>query len=142
MKYIIFWLRRFVMMYGILMICTFFMCLFLNPSSELPVVSFFGKMLVFTVLGCATLIVYHSKEELTKQEWWKRTILHTLLLEVVLLPLARYWEFWYGMKDAVEYALFILLGKILWHLIDYGINAKTAAEINEGILARRKQLGE
>ena len=142
MKHIIFWLRRFVMVYGILMICTFFMCLFLNPSSELPVVSFFGKMLVFTVLGCATLVVYVSKEELTKRAWWQRTILHALLLEAVLLPLARYWEFWYGRKDAVEYALFILFGKILWHLIDYGINAKTAAEINEGILARRKQLGK
>ena len=29
MKDIMFWIRRFIMIYGIIMICTFFMCLFL-----------------------------------------------------------------------------------------------------------------
>jgi hypothetical protein len=36
----------------------------------------------------ATLIVYYSKEELTRKEWWCRTILHFVILEVVYLPLA------------------------------------------------------
>ena len=137
MKDILFWARRFVMLYGIIMICTFFMCLFFNPTSELPVVSFFGRIIIFTLVGMATLIVYYSKEELTRQKWWCRTILHFVLLEVVYLPLAHHWHFWYGKLDAIIYASFILAAKILWHLSDYGLNAKTASEINEQIRKRR-----
>lgn len=139
MKDILFWLRRFVMVYGIIMICTFFMCLFFNPTSELLVVSFFGRIIVFTLLGMVTLIVYHSKEELSPRAWWCRTILHLVVLEAVYLPLAHHWHFWYGKLDAVIYASFILAAKILWHLIDYGISARTASEINEKIRKRRRE---
>lgn len=137
MRDIMFWLRRFVQIYGIIMICTFFMCLLFNPTSELPVVSFFGRIIIFTLLGMMTLLVYYSKEELTQREWWIRTVLHFVILEAVYLPLAHHWEFWYGKLDAVIYASFILVAKILWHLIDYGISAKTASQINEKIRKRR-----
>lgn len=139
MKEILFWIRRFVMVYGIIMICTFFMCLFFNPTSELPVVSFFGRIIIFTVLAMTSLVVYYSKDELTKKQWWIRTILHTIVLEVVLLPLAHHWEFWYNELDGIIYASFILAGKILWHLIDFGIRAKTAAQINEKIRKRKME---
>lgn len=33
--------------------------------------------------------------------------------------------------------IIFLAAKILWHLIDYGLNAKTASEINEQIRKRR-----
>lgn len=66
MKNIILWVRRFVMIYGIIMICTFFMCLLFNPTSQLPVVAFFGRIIVFTLLGMATMVVYYSKDELTR----------------------------------------------------------------------------
>lgn len=140
MKDIMFWVRRFVMIYGIIMICTFFMCLFFNPTSQLPVVSFFGRIIIFTLLGMATLIVYYSKEELTQRQWWIRTVLHLVILEAIFLPLAHHWEFWYGKLDAVIYALFILIAKVLWVLIDYGITAKTASDINEEIRKRKKKL--
>ena len=140
MKDIMFWVRRFVMIYGIIMICTFFMCLFFNPTSQLPVVSFFGRIIIFTLLGMATLIVYYSKEELTQRQWWIRTVLHLMILEAIFLPLAHHWEFWYGKLDAVIYASFILIAKVLWVLIDYGITAKTASDINEEIRKRKKKL--
>ena len=43
MKKIEFWLHRFVFVYGLVMLSTFFMCLLFNPTSELPVVRFFGR---------------------------------------------------------------------------------------------------
>ena len=138
MKNIILWVRRFVMLYGIIMICTFFMCLLFNPTSQLPVVAFFGRIIVFTLLGMATMVVYYSKDELTKGAWLGRTILHLLVLEAVFMPLAHHWNFWYGKLDAVIYASFIVLAKVLWHLIDYGIRARTASEINEKIRERRR----
>mgnify|MGYP006871595500 FL=1 len=138
MKNIILWVRRFVMIYGIIMICTFFMCLLFNPTSQLPVVAFFGRIIVFTLLGMATMVAYYSRDELTKGAWLGRTILHLLVLEAVFMSLAHHWNFWYGKLDAVIYALFIVLAKVLWHLIDYGISARTASEINEKIRERRR----
>lgn len=138
MKKIMFWLHRFVMAYGIIMLSTFFMCLFFNPTSELPVVTFFGRCILLTLVCMATLVVYYSKRELTLGGWWFRTILHWVLLEVILLPLAHHWEFWYGSLDAVIYASFILAAKILWHLIDFGQSIRTATEVNKQLLGRRQ----
>ena len=144
MKKIVFWLHRFVVAYGIIMLSTFFMCLFFNPTSELQVVSFFGRCILFTLVCMSTLVVYYSKTELTFGGWWIRTILHAVLLEAVLLPLAHHWEFWYGPLDAVIYASFILAAKILWHLIDFGQSVRTATQINEQLRRRnnRQKKGE
>ena len=140
MKNITLWVRRYVTVYGIIMLCTFFMCLLFNPASELPVVTFFGRIMVFTLIALLSLIVYYSREELTVKAWWVRTVLHLLLLEAVLLPLAHSWGFWQSGQDILIYAGFILLAKALWHLADYSLNAKTAAQINERI--RRNRLDQ
>ena len=134
MKKIVFWLHHFVVAYGIIMLSTFFMCLLFNPTSELPAVSFFGRCILFTLVCMATLVIYYSKTELTLKNWWIRTILHTILLETVLLPLAHHWKFWYGPLDAIIYAGFILAAKILWHLIYFGQSIRTATQINEQLL--------
>ena len=137
MKNITLWVRRYVTVYGIIMLCTFFMCLLFNPASELPVVIFFGRIMVFTLITLLSLGVYYSKEELTVKAWWVRTVLHLLLLEGVLLPLAHHWGFWHSGPDILIYAGFILLAKVLWHLVDFGLNAKAAAQINERIRRNR-----
>lgn len=79
------------------------------------------------------LAVYYSKEELSQKAWWIRTILHLLLLEIILLPLAHHWQFWFDAEDAVVYAIFILIGKVFWHIVDYSKNVKTAADVNKNL---------
>ena len=140
MKNIMLWVRRYVTVYGIIMLCTFFMCLLFNPTSQLPVVSYFGRILVFTLLSLLSLVVYYSRDELTPKGWWLRTALHALLLEAMLLPLAHRWGFWHSGPDIIIYAAFILLAKVFWHLVDYGISARTAAQINQRI--RENRLGK
>ena len=142
MKRLSFWLNRFILAYGIIMLGTFFMCLIFNPTSELPVVLFFGRCIVLTLVCMATLAVYYTKSELSRLSWWARTILHALLLEAVLLPLAHYWGFWYGKKDALIYASFILGAKIVWHVVDYWQSMRVANEVNEELLRRRIRQNE
>ena len=137
MKKIEFWLHRFVFVYGLVMLSTFFMCLLFNPTSELPVVSFFGRCILLTLVSMGTLIVYASNEELTNRAWWFRTILHAALLEVILLLLAHSWGFWYNALDGVIYGSVILAAKILWHLIDFGQSFYTATQLNEQIRQRK-----
>ena len=137
MKNITLWMRRYATIYGIIMLCTFFMCLLFNPASELQVVTYFGRIMVFTLIALLSLAVYYSKEELSVKAWWVRSVLHLLLLEAVLLPLAHYWGFWQSGTDILIYAVFILLAEALWHLVDYSLSAKTAAQINERIRKNR-----
>ena len=139
MKKLVLWMNRFVLVYGIIMLGTFFMCLVFNPTSQLPVVSFFGRCIVLTLVCMATLIVYYSRGELSPRAWWVRTVLHTLVLEAALLPLAHHWGFWYGPLDAVIYAGFILAAKALWHLIDFGRSVRTASELNRQLTRRREE---
>ena len=48
-----------------------------------------------------------------------------------------YWGFWQSGADMLIYEGFILLAEALWHLADYVLNAKTAAQINERIRKNR-----
>ena len=85
-------------------------------------------------------MAYYSKEELSQKAWWIRTILHLLLLEIILLPLAHHWQFWFDAEDAVVYAIFILIGKVFWHIVDYSKNVKTAADVNKKLKERRNNM--
>ena len=67
MKKIEFWLHRFVFVYGLIMLSTFFMCLLFNPTSELPVVTFFGRCILLTLVSMLTLLIYTSGEELSNR---------------------------------------------------------------------------
>ena len=96
------------------------MCLLFNPTSELPVVTFFGRCILLTLVSMLTLLIYTSGEELSNRAWWARTFLHAILLEAVLLPLAHNWGFWYNTLDGLIYGTFILTAKVMWHLIDFG----------------------
>ena len=134
------WMKRYVTLCGILMICSFFMCLFFDPTRKLNLVTYFGQCLLLAFIALASLAVYYSKEELSQKAWWIRTILHLLLLEIILLPLAHHWQFWFDAEDAVVYAIFILIGKVFWHIVDYSKNVKTAADVNKKLKERRNNI--
>lgn len=134
------WVKRYVTLCGILMICSFFMCLFFDPTRKLNLVTYFGQCLLLAFIALASLAVYYSKEELSQKAWWIRTILHLLLLEIILLPLAHHWQFWFDARDAVVYAIFILIGKVFWHIVDYSKNVKTAADVNRRLKERRNNM--
>ena len=134
------WVKRYVTLCGILMICSFFMCLFFDPTRKLNLVTYFGQCLLLALIALASLAVYYSKDELSQKAWWLRTILHLLLLEIILLPLAHHWKFWFDAEDAVIYAIFILIGKVFWHIVDYSKNVKTAADVNRRLKERRNNM--
>lgn len=132
-------LKRYIMVCGIIMIVSFFMSLFFGQGISVYIVTYLGQCMLFAFIAVTSLFVYYSKNELTQKQWWVRTCLHLLVLEVVLIPIAHYWHFWYSPIDAVIYAVFILLGKGLWHLVDFGFSVKTAADINRLIRNRKRK---
>lgn len=76
---------------------------------------------------------------MSNRAWWTRTILHAILLEAVLLPLAHNWGFWYNTLDGLIYGTFILAAKVMWHLIDFGQSFYMAAALNEQIRKRKRE---
>lgn len=139
MKKVIPVIKRYIMVCGIIMIVSFFMSLLFGQGTVMNIVTYLGQCMLFAFIAVMSLFVYYSPNELTQKQWWIRTFLHLLLLETVLLPIAHYWHFWYSATDAMIYAGFILLGKLLWHLVDFGFSVKTAADINRQIRSRKKE---
>lgn len=131
-------IKRYIMVCGIIMIVSFFMSLLFGQGTEMNIVIYLGQCMLFALIAIMSIFVYYSKNELTQKQWWVRTFLHLLVLEAVLLPIAHYWHFWYSPTDAMIYAVFILLGKTIWHLVDFGVSVKAAADINQLIRSRRK----
>lgn len=138
MKYIIPVVKRYIMFCGIIMIVSFYMSLLFGQGITMNIVSYMGQCMLFAFIAVMSIFVYYSKDELTQKQWWIRTALHLLVLEAVLLPIAYQWHFWYSSTDEVIYAVFILLGKVLWHLVDFGFSMKTAADVNRLIRERRR----
>ena len=124
--------------YTKIMIVSFFMSLLFGQGTVMNIVTYLGQCMLFALIAVLSLFVYHSESELTQKQWWVRTFLHLLLLEAVLIPIAYCWHFCYSPTDAVIYAIFILFGKMLWHLVDFGFSVKTAADINKFIRNRKK----
>lgn len=131
-------IKRYIMVCGIIMIISFFMSLLFGQGTVMNIVIYLGQCMLFALIAVMSTFVYYSKNELTQKQWWVRTFLHLLVLEAVLLPIAHYWHFWYNLTDAMIYAVFILLGKTIWHLVDFGVSVKAAADINQLIRSRRK----
>lgn len=80
--------------------------------------------------------MYHFStiDELKKTAYAKADQYHS----EYLMQIAHCWHFWLSPADAVIYAVFILFGKIVWHMVDFGISMKTAAEINRLIRNRKR----
>lgn len=139
MRKVISVIRRYIMVCGIIMIVSFCMCSLFGQGTVMNIAVYMGQCMLFALIAVLSVFVYYSKEELTQKQWWGRTVLHLIVLEVVLLPIAHCWHFWYSPADAMIYAVFILLGKIAWHVVDFGVSVKAAADINRLIRNRKRK---
>ena len=126
------------MVCGIIMFASFFMCSLFGQGTVMNIAVYMGQCMLFALVAELSVLVYYSREELTQRQWWIRTIIHLVILEAVLLPIAHCWHFWYSPIDAAIYSVFILFGKIVWHMVDFGVSVKTATDINQLIRNRKK----
>lgn len=54
------WIKKYVTLCGVLMICSFFMCLFFDPTRKLNLFTYFGQCLLLALIALASLAVYYS----------------------------------------------------------------------------------
>lgn len=48
--------------------------------------------------------------------------------------------FFFIIRMQLRYAIFILIGKVFWHIVDYSKKVKTAADVNRRLKEKRNNM--
>ena len=134
-------LKRFVVIYGLTMLASFGFCLVFNPGVTVNVVDYFGACILFSALADATSLVYLSRHELSGREWWIRTVIQCILLELVLLPAGYYIGMWRGLTGGIVFFAIVLVVRFCVELVGYGQDYADASDVNERLRQRREERG-
>jgi hypothetical protein len=96
-------------------------------------VSYFAWMALFSLVGDLPSLVFCSTKELTKHQWIVRVIIHFILLEVILLIMARWLDLYSTLVEGILFAGIIFV--IYWVVrgITFSGDLRQANEINEKI---------
>lgn len=135
-QFVLSWVRRFAIIHGFTMIALFLLGLLFRPDATFGI-AFLGKMILFSFAGTLPGFVYMSRHELTEREWWIRTLIQYILLNVLLLPISRYIGLWSGVSGVLMMMTAILAIDIAVHIASFGMDCAAAADINR--LIRKKQ---
>ena len=132
-------LKRFVVIYGLTMLASYGFCLVFNPGVTVKVVDSFGACFLFSALADATSLVYLSRHELSGREWWTRTAIQCVLLELVLMPAGYYIGMWQGMIGGIVFFGIVLVVRFCVELVGYGQDYADASDVNERLRQRREE---
>lgn len=123
------WLRRFGLIHGLVMMVTWVACELFMPDMPMDV-HFLGRMLLFSFCASLPGLVYISRHDLTEKEWWFRTLLHYLLLNIFLLPLSMLLGLWPDLWGLLIWAVIILVVDVLVHGLSFGLDWILARDVN------------
>jgi len=130
------WLRRFAMIHGFSMMMVYFISALVKADAMFDV-TFLGRMMLFSLAGTMPGIIYYSGHELSEKEWWIRTVIHFVLLNVLLLPLSHAIGLWSGTGGMIMFSVLILVVDVLMHVLSFGMDWMAARDINRVIKKRR-----
>ena len=132
-------LKRFVVIYGLTMLASYAFCLVFNPGVTVNVVDYFGACILFSALADVTSLVYLSRHELSGREWWTRTAIQCVLLELVLMPAGYYIGLWQGTTGGSVLSAIVLGVRFCVELVGYGQDYADASDVNERLRQRREE---
>lgn len=132
--------RRFILIYGFTMLATGLFCVLIRKQDTIEVV-YFGQAALFSLCANAISLVYYSHHELSQGEWWVRTGIHTLLLEIILMVLGFWMKMWQGYVEGMVFFVIVLLVDAGVSLAEYGKNLVIAIGINKRLKERRENQG-
>lgn len=128
----------FIIYTGSMFATLLFISLSNQPVKTLPS-EYLWQVALFSLAADLISLVYYSKNELTRKQFWIRTAIHTVLLEVILLILGyrigMYGDFFGGCLMV----LIILIVDAFVRFVSYLIDRQTADVINEKLKTRREE---
>lgn len=135
-------LKRLVNSYFVIYGCCFFgtwiYCAIFDSAAVFGL-GYFKDMAVFALLGDLPGALFYSSKELSKKQWNVRLLLHFLVLEMVLLIMARHLSLYHTALQGIVFAGIILLIYVLVRGICFAGDFEVARTINDRLQKMKKK---
>ena len=131
-------LIQYFMCYTLTMLATIVFVSISSPRETTISVSYLWQAAIFSLCAQLPMLLYYSREELSRGQWWLRTVLHTVLLEVILMIAGYQIGMYRRTRGAVLMFLTILIVDLLVRLFTYLSDRSTADAINQKLREQRE----
>lgn len=135
-------LRTFIYHYFVIftgsMFATFVVCYFTDPETQFSI-NYIWQMALFSLAADLPSLVFYSKKELAPKRWRIRILIHTLLLEIVLMTAGYLIGIYKDFLGGIIIMLAILVVDLFVWFVSFLIDARTAEEINVQLKKRRSK---
>lgn len=111
---------------------TYVFCSVFYPDFTIGL-SYFRWMILFSLAGDATQLVFYSKKVLTERQFLVRTVIHFILLETILMTFAGFLQFYESPLEAVSFFVIVFLVYLMVKLLTFKRGSKEAEAINQRI---------
>lgn len=130
-------MNHFFICYTCTMLATILFCNLNTPVTTHLSVNYLWKAAIFSVCADLPSMVYYSKKELSRKQWWLRTAIHTMLVEMVLLTAGHCFGMYSGVGGFILFFFVILAVDMIVRLVSYLNDKNTADEINARLRQER-----
>lgn len=110
-----------------------------NPPIKLLPTEYLWQVALFSLAADLITLVYYSKNELSRKQFWIRTAIHTVLLEVILMILGYRIGMYGDFLSGCFMVLIILVVDVFVRFVTYLSDRRTADAINEKLKSRREE---
>lgn len=124
---------QYFVIYTLSMFATILFCHIDQPQIKMLPVSYLGEVAVFSFLACLPTTIYYSKS----QNVLVKTILHTTLLEIILLIAGYQIGMYEDVLGGLLFFFIILVVDILVRLFNYLNDWHLANEMNKALKSRK-----
>ncbi len=128
---------HYVLIYGLTMMATFFWCL-ASGDTSVPL-TYFWKIMIFSLVADLPLFVFFSKKELTGKQTLVRIIIHGVLLEILLPTAGWFIGMWRGVGGFFVFFVTVLIVDASIFGITYLKTSVEAGNINSALKKRRSE---
>ena len=135
-------MNHFFICYTCTMLATILFCNLNTPVTTQLSVSYLWKAAIFSVCADLPAVVYFSKRELSRRQWWIRTAIHTVLVEIVLLTAGYSFGMYTGAGGFILFFFVVLAVDLVVRLVSYLNDRNTADEINARLQQERGRRGQ
>lgn len=135
-------LIQFFICYTLTMLATVVFAKLNTPAITDISLSYFLEAAVFSLFAQIPSLLYYSKYELSRRQWWVRTAIHTVLLEIILMTAGYVIGMYKGSLGFVAFFFAVLAVDVLVRLFSYLADMTTADTINRKLKERRIQTPE
>lgn len=131
-------INHFFICYTCTMLMTVVFCHLNTPVTTAVPVSYLWKAALFSICADLPVLVYYSRKELSRKQWWIRTVIHTILVETVLLTAGHFLGMYGGVGGFILFFFVILAVDMIIRFVSYLNDMNTADEINARLQQERR----